>query len=176
MDVWITKDGYSSSSFVSAILNMSHSIGTSIHREWSSTGPHCVNVVTVTVKYFKMRVRIHSTHAMDDKIPRSSSVCACCKWSKTGGVENLGMRLGVIYWSILCFHPNFLPYIKLIGYLRFQWIPVLQCKKVVSVNIRLTALFGSEDPTVQLISTKVRYNGCSQMSNHFLQDVCLALW
>jgi len=105
MDVWITKDGYSSSSFISAILiqviNMSHNIGTSIRHEWSSTGPHCVNVVTVTVKYFKMRVRIYSTDAMDDKIPRSSlSVCAYCKWSKTGGVENLGMRLGVIYWSI----------------------------------------------------------------------------
>jgi len=41
---------------------------------------HCVNVVTVTVKCFKMRVRIHSTHAMDDKMPRSSpSVCAYCK-------------------------------------------------------------------------------------------------
>jgi len=30
-----------------------------------------------------------------------------------------------------------------------------QCKKVVSISIRLTALFGSEDPTVQLISSKV---------------------
>ena len=40
-------------------------------------------------------------------------------------------------------------------YLGFQSGPVPQCKKVVSVNIRLTALFGSEDPTVQLISTKV---------------------
>jgi len=59
---------------------MSHNIGTSLHHEWSSTRPHCVNVVTVTVKYFKMRVRIHSTNAKDDKIPRSSlSVCAYCK-------------------------------------------------------------------------------------------------
>ena len=59
---------------------MSHNIGTSLRHEWSSSGPHCVNVVTVTVKHFKMRVRIHSTHAMDDKFPRSfPSVCACCK-------------------------------------------------------------------------------------------------
>ena len=113
MDVWITKDGYSSSSFISAILarlNMSHNIWTSLRHEWSSTGPHCVNVVTVTVKYFKMRVRIHSTHAMDDKIPRlSPSVCAYCKWSKTGSEEGLWMRLGVICWSSLFSSPTSSP-------------------------------------------------------------------
>jgi len=38
------------------------------------------------------------------------------------------------------------------------WFPMTtgpQCKRVISVNVRLTALFGSEDPTVQLISTKL---------------------
>ena len=42
----------------------------------------------------------------------------------------------------------------------------------------LTALFGSENPTLQLISTKLAcgYNGCSPICNHFLQDVRIALW
>jgi len=79
---------------------MSHNIGTLLCHEWSSTGPHCVNVITVTLKYFKMRVKIHSTDAMDDRISRSSpSICVYCKCRKP---ENEARSY------ILCFHPQLL--------------------------------------------------------------------
>jgi len=81
---------------------MSHNIGTSLCHEWSSTGPHCVNVITVTLKYFKMRVRIHFTDAMDDRISRSSpSICAYCRKPGNEARE-------VIYYVFI---PNFFPYI-----------------------------------------------------------------
>jgi len=76
---------------------MSHNIETSLCHEWSSTGPHCVNVVTVTLKYFKMRMRIHSTDAMDDK--SSPSICTYCKCRKPGNEARS---------YILCFHPQLL--------------------------------------------------------------------
>ena len=49
---------------------MSQNIGSLLHHEWSSTGPHCVNVVTVTAKYFKMRF----TGAIDFEIHETSNV------------------------------------------------------------------------------------------------------
>jgi len=82
---------------------MSHNIGISLCHEWSSTEPHCVNVVTVTLKYFKMRVRIHSTDAMMIRFPG-----LLLPFVHAVSVENLGMRLGVIYYVFI---PNFFPYI-----------------------------------------------------------------
>jgi len=64
---------------------------------------------------------------------------------------------------------------KLISVPWFPMNPGPQYKKV--VNVRLTALLESEDPTLQLISTKLAcgYNGHSPICNHFLQDVSIAL-
>ena len=64
---------------------------------------------------------------------------------------------------------------KLLSVPWFPMNPGPQCKKVVSVNVGLTALLGSEDPTLQMISTKLScgYNGHSPICNHFLHDVCI---